>query len=438
MDENFHKFEFENGLTLLVVPIEGAQSATVLVMVRTGSRDEPAKFAGISHFLEHMVFKGTEKYPNALVLSSTIDSIGGEFNAFTSKEFTGFYVKLAIKHLERGVDVLSEMLTRPKLSSEDIGREKGVIVEEINMYEDLPPRKVVYVYERLLYGDTGLGRETIGSREIVRAFKRQDFTDYLQRRYVSGRVVIGVVGGITSCGWSVEKVRDLIESSFSRIAEGKDGWGKPVKIAQKAPALALFKRKTGQAHFVLGVRGFKRGHRDRYVLAVLTTLLGGNMSSRLFSEIREKRGLAYYIKADMDTFFDAGNLNVSAGVVLSKIDEAIRVALDQFRLACLKEGAGSITEEEVYQAKEYLKGRFILQLENSHEVADHFVRRYLLERRIITPRKLLSLIEAVTREDVVRVARKIFVENYLNLAVVGPYSDRKHRQKFLNLLHLGQ
>lgn len=434
MDSKYHKFELESGLTLLTVPIKDAQSATVLVMVRTGSRDEPARLAGVSHFLEHMVFKGTKKYPNALVLSSTIDSIGGEFNAFTSKEFTGFYIKSAVKHLERGVDVLSEMLTRPKLSSADIEREKGVIVEEINMYEDLPPKKVADIYERLMYGNTSLGRETIGSSKTVTALERDDFLDYLAKQYTSGRMVVGVVGGVETGGWSVEKVRDLIEKSFVGVGRGADGWGKAVKVDQKVAAVSFFKKETGQAHFVLGVRGFKRGHPDRYALTVLATLLGGNMSSRLFTEIREKRGLAYYVRADMDTFFDVGSLNVSAGVVLSKLDEAIRVTLEQFRLVCLGKGAGSISKKEMVQAKEYLKGRFILQLEDSHEVADFYVRRFLLERKILTPEQLLVKIDAVSKEDLIRVARKIFVTSHLNLAVIGPYSDKKDGQRFIKLL----
>jgi predicted Zn-dependent peptidase len=436
MDEDYHKFELENGLTLILVPIKDSQSATVLVMVRTGSRDEPARLAGISHFLEHMVFKGTHKYPTAMAISSAIDSIGGEFNAFTSKEFTGFYIKLAINHLERGVDVLSEMLTRPKLAPDAIEREMGVIIEEINMYEDLPPRKAAYEYERLLYGDTSLGRETIGSRETVKALRRKDFVDYLSKRYVSGRTVVGVVGGIggnINKSKGVEWIGKLVAEKFAGLPAGQDGWGMPVKIAQKEPGVRLFKKETGQAHFVLGVHGFKRGHPDRYALAVLATLMGGNMSSRLFTEIREKRGLAYYVKADMDTFFDVGNLNVSAGVVLSKLDEAVRVIVEQFGLMCLKEGKGSISDEEVSKAREYLKGRFILQLEDSHEVADHFVRRFLLERKVITPEKFLALIDAVTREDVVRVASKVFVDRNLNLAVVGPYSG-KDRQRFLRIL----
>ena len=434
MDERFHKFRLQNGITLLVVPMKGVASVTVLVMVRTGSRDEPIKLAGISHFLEHMVFKGTRKYPNAHAITSVIDSIGGEFNAFTSKEFTGFYIKLASKHLERGVDVLSEMLTRPRLSAADIEREKGVIVEEINMYEDLPPRKVVNVYERLIYGDTSLGRETIGSRETVKALQRKDFAAYLRERYTTGRMVIGVVGGVTNEGLGVRKIRALIETSFSTLQEGSDGWGKPLRIAQKEPAVSLHHKETGQAHFVLGTRGFARAHKDRYVAAVLVTLLGGNMSSRLFTEIREKRGLAYYIKADMDTFFDHGSVNVSAGVVLAKIDEAIRVILEQFGKVRKDSGAGRVTAEEVSQAKEYLKGRFILELEDSQEVADLFVRRLLLERKILTPKALLAKIEAVKHEDVVRVAREIFVEKNLNLAVVGPYSQKKDGQRFMKLL----
>ena len=435
MDDAYHRLNLASGITLLTVPMAGVASLTLLVMVRTGSRDEPEKLAGISHFLEHMVFKGTQKYPTAYEVTSAIDSIGGEFNAYTSKEFTGFYIKLAASHFQRGAELLSEILVRPRLAASDISKEKGVIIEEINMYDDLPPKKVADVYERLIYGDTNLGRETIGSRSSVRAITREDLLTYLRQRYTSGRLVIGVVGGMKNAGLRQSAIRDSIDQAFAGLPRGKDGWGKPVILRQAKPAVSFFEKQTGQSHFILGVRTFPRGHKDRYALGVLSVILGGSASSRLFTEIREKRGLAYYVKADVDTYFDGGDLSVSAGVDTNQIDTALRLVIEQFRNVSRKTGEGSITDEEVTRAKEFLKGRFILELEDSHDLADLFVRRFLLERKILTPTQYLSRISAVTREDLVRVARTIFTEKHLNLAIVGPYT-KTHRQRFLKLLHL--
>lgn len=435
MEETYFRKRLAGGLTLLVVPMQGVGSATLLAMVRTGSRDEPAKLAGISHFLEHMVFKGTEKYPTAHDVMSAIDAVGGEFNAFTSKEFTGFYIKLAAKHLPVGVDVLSEILTRPRLDQTEIEREKGVIIEEINMYEDLPPRKVEDVFERTIYGETSLGRETIGSRETVRAMRRADFLSYLRRRYTQGRMVVGIAGDVARGEWSVARLRDLIEEAFARLPSGADGWGTPIRERQQAPVVTLVDRKTGQAHFVLGVRAFKRGHPDRYALGVLVTLLGGTASSRLFTEIRDKRGLAYYVKSDVDTYHETGALTVSAGVVIGKLGEALQVTLEEFR-KLREDGEGRVSDGEISRAKEFIKGRFILDLEDSHEVADHFVRRYLLERRILTPREFFAKIDGVRREDVVRVARRIFVAQQLNLAVIGPFSAKRDGQQIRKLLKI--
>lgn len=435
MSGRYTKHVFENGLTFLLSAMDSVESATALVMVRSGSRDEPEELSGISHFLEHMVFKGTQKYPSAQVLSSTIDAIGGEFNAFTSKEFTGFYVKLASQHLKLGVDVLSEMLVRPRLLKDDIEREKGVIVEEINMYEDLLPRKVGVVFDRLMYGDNGLGRDTLGVPETVTGLSRKNFLDYLRKHYTADRVVVGIAGGIGDGKKEETEIKKLVGEAFSNLASGKDSrWGGKIGLTQKVGKIKVFEKETGQAHFVLGVRAFRRGHQDRYALAVLSTILGGNMSSRLFSEIREKRGLAYYVKTDVDTFHDTGSFVVQAGVDVGKIDQALKVALEQMKLASLMSGKGSVSNSEVKKAKEFIKGRYILELEDSREVADIYVRRFLLEGKILTPEEFLKKIDEVKREDVIRVARKVFVEKHLNLAVIGPYSKKKDGQRLKKLL----
>jgi predicted Zn-dependent peptidase len=437
MDERYKKLTLGGGLTLLIVPMKGVESVTVLVMVRTGSRDEPKKLAGISHFLEHMVFKGTKKYPTPFSITSEIDAIGGEFNAFTSKEYTGFYVKIAAKHLEKGVDVLSQMLTQPLLQKDAIMREKGVVIEEINMYEDLPMRKVSMLFDKLLFGENGVGRETIGSKRTVSGLSRKDLVTYLDSRYTTGRTVVGLVGGVGEGDKVRRKLEEMVSKKFSGLeSDSNSRWKGRVKIGNKRKRLVLFKKETEQAHFVLGVPSFARGHRDRFALSILATILGGNMSSRLFSEVREKRGLAYYVKTDLDAYFDIGSFTVHAGVDVKKTEEAVSVSLGEL-LKMREKGSkekGGVTTGELERAKEYLKGRLILELEDSHEVADLYVRRFLLERKILSPKQLIERVDKVQRGDVVRVARKLFKPGKLHLSVVGPYSEKKLAQRFKKIL----
>lgn len=435
MENGFKKFTINGGLRLLLVPMKQVESATVLVMVKTGSRDEPEKLAGISHFLEHMLFKGTEKYPTPLSISSTIDAIGGEFNAFTSKEYTGFYVKAAVKHLPVAVDVLSQMLCKPLLESQALEREKGVIIEEINMYEDLPPRKVSTNFDELIFGKNSLGRETIGYKETVLGMSRDDFSAYLSKRYTAGRMVVAIAGGIGGNKGEIEGLRNLVKASFKGLYESEDaGWGMAVELKQNKPKVDVFNKETGQAHFVLGVPTFKREHKDRYVLGVLSTILGGNMSSRLFTEIREKRGLAYYVKSDIDNYFDNGYFAVHAGVDIKKINDAVKVTLEELKKIKGQGKKGEVNDEELMRAKEYIKGSIILELEGTHEVASLYVRKALLEKKMLTPKEILAEVDKVRKEDVVRVARKIFDFQKLNLAVIGPY-NKSYRHKFLELLN---
>lgn len=434
MSEKYFKFSSKTGLKFLVVPIAGVESATVLVMVKTGSRDEPEKLAGISHFLEHMVFKGTEKYPSALALSSAIDSIGGEFNAFTSKEYTGFYVKAAIKHFRLAVSVLSQMLIKPLLEEEATKREKGVIVEEINMYEDLPPRKAAVLFDRLLYGDNGLGRETIGNKKTVASLTRDSLRSYLYERYTAGRVVIGVVGGDKGLLRNMRSVKTLISDNFSGLKSGDaELSSQAIRLSESGKKILVKRKQIGQAHFVLGVPALKRGHRERYALAVLSTILGGNMSSRLFSEVREKRGLAYYIRTNVESYFDTGSFTIHSGVDMRKLEEAVGVVVEQLGYSRVINGKGGITTDEINRAKEYLKGSLILDLEDSHEVADLYVRRFLLEKKIVTPKQIMAEIGRVSRDDVVRVAQRLFKLGRLRLVIVGPYA-KKDEGKFEKLI----
>lgn len=420
---------------MILVPMPGVKSVTGLVMVRSGSRDEAPEQAGISHFLEHIVFKGTKKFPDFFSISSKLDAVGAEHNAFTGKEYTGYYVKAAAEHLKTGIEVLSQVLTEPLLRGEDIEKERGVILEEIKMYEDLPMQKVGSVFDETLYGKNGLGRDTIGTKETVGRLAAADFFAYLRERYSGGRIVVGIAGGIGTDEQAMAAVREMVEAGFGNLAEDRGGEWREIGIdEQNQPRVMIQNKPTEQAHFVLGFPGFYRDDRQRYALAVLSTILGGTMSSRLFSEVRERRGLAYYIRSSVDRYHEAGSLAVQAGVDLGKLGETVRIIAEELSKVTQESGKGSIEASEVAMAKENIKGRLILELEDSEEVADLYARHELLERKIETPQEILAKIEAVGWEDLVGVARQVISGERLNLAVIGPYGE-EDRQRFLKLLH---
>ena len=437
----YQKHLLSNGLRILTVPMPYVQSATVMIMVGVGSRFEEKEINGISHFLEHMAFKGTKKRPSALAISSIIDGIGGEFNAFTSKDHTGYYVKAASKHLPLLIDVLTDMLLHSKFDPVEIEKERGVIIEEINMYEDTPMRKVGDYYENLLYGDTKLGRDIAGRKEVIRSVKREDFINYIDRFYGPGNTVVTIAGGIPSCHpeRSEGPHGDSSASSLRMtpyINKYLGDWKQKEVIksdimpdGQKEPQLLLKFKDTQQAHLCLGVRSYNFIHPKRYALGVLTAILGGGMSSRLFIQVREKRGLAYYVRSANEMYQDVGNFVTQAGVDVERIDDAIKVMLEEF--AKIREE--KVTEEEFTRGKEYLKGRFTLELEDSRSVAALFATSEVIEGKIRTPEEIIRKIDEVTVEDIQSVAKDIFRQEVLNLAIIGPY---KNAERFQNLLKL--
>lgn len=428
---NYLKKTLLNGLRLITVPLKGTRSVTVLVSVAAGSRYESKQLNGISHFLEHMFFKGTKKRPTAFDITSLIDSVGGVFNAHTGKESTGFYIKTAAKHLPLSLDVLTDILTSSLFNPQEIEKERGVIIEEINMREDMPMATVSEVFDALLYSPTPLGQRIIGQKENIKRIQRKDFLAYLERFYRPKNMVVTVAGECSRLRRPfIQKILSLADSRLTvrGVPAGHLRRG-TYSFSQTKPQLKLHYKKTEQAHFCLGVRAFKRIHPDRYVLAVLATILGGNMSSRLFTEVREKRGLAYYIKTDTSRFQETGHLVSQAGVDIGKIQEAIKVILNEYRKMANSEG--QIANSELKKAKEFLKGRLILALEDSYGVAELYADGELLENKIRTPEEIIKGIEKVTVSDLARVAKKIFLPKNLNLAVIGPY---KKEAPFLKLL----
>ena len=411
-------------LTVLRIPMPAVKSVTVLALVNTGSRYEPANWLGISHFLEHMVFKGTEKYPEAKILSAAVDAVGAKFNAFTSKEYTGYYVKADSKKMELALDVVSDMVLTPRLRQEDIDREKGVIIEEMNMYADMPSSHIGSLFEEMMYHPDTLGHDVIGIKETVSNLKSEDFQAYLNQWYGLKNVVLVLSGDDEIL--NQESTIDLVEKMFSkgnvsqRSAESfRDHLG-PQPLTDKK--LHVEYKKTEQAHFVLGYPCFSRTDDRRYALSLASIVLGGNMSSRLFSEVREKRGLCYYVHADTDFYHDTGLFGGAAGVDPKRVEEAVKVTVQEF--LSIADGTKPITAEELQKAKDYISGKFVLDLEDSESVAQYYGMKQLLLGTVETPDELLKKFMVVTLDEVHRVVSQVIQKDQLRFAIIGPFEDK--------------
>jgi predicted Zn-dependent peptidase len=419
----FSKTTLDNGLRVLTADMPAAKSVACFVMLAAGSRYETRETNGIAHFAEHMFFKGTEKRPTAREIAGEIDAIGGEFNAFTGKEYTGYYVKCAAEHRDTALDVLVDMIRHSKFDREEIEREKGVIVEEMNMYYDTPRDYVDGVYDALLYDDQPLGWDIIGTKETVRSASRETFLDYLDRWYRAPRMVAGVAGAVG--GDIVSRLEELLGD----VRNGSTGGPDPVSWEQDAPRVKLHTKTSDQAHLRIGVHSYPLGHPDRYVLTLLATALGGGMSSRLFSEVRERRGLAYYIYGYNQGYTDTGTLFAQGGVDLNRIDEAVATIVAEFgRIA-----AEPLEADELEKARSFAKGRLVLSLEDPKGMILFGLRDEVLEGRLREPDDVLAGLDAVTLEDVQRVAQDVIRGERLNLAVIGPFDDPARFEQLLSL-----
>jgi len=417
----FQRDTLDNGLRVLTADLPYAQSVAVLVMLAAGSRYETEQNSGIAHFSEHMFFKGTEKRPSAKEIAGAIDAIGGEFNAFTGKEYTAYYVKCAAEHRDVALDVLVDMLRNARFQEEEIEREKGVIVEEMNMYYDTPRDFIGGVYETLLWGDQPLGRDIIGNKETVRGATRDTFMGYLDRWYKPSRMVLGVAGRIGD---------GLLERAQELLGDLPDAdTGEPEPTALHANGrVSLHTKQSEQAHISLGVHSLPLEHPDRYAIQLLATVLGGGMSSRLFSEVRERRGLAYYVYGLNHSYTDAGTLYSQAGVDIKRIDDAVSTIASELR----KTATEALPADELEKARNFAKGRFVLQLESPQGLMLFGLRKEVLERRLPDPDEVLRGLDAVTSDDVARVASELITADGLRLAVVGPFDDASRFEPLLD------
>lgn len=419
----FLRTRLDNGLTVIQVPMPGVKSVTALALVNTGRRYEPENLAGISHFLEHMVFKGTKNYETPQELAATIDRVGGEFNAFTGKEYTGYYVKLASRSLEVALDVVTDMLCAPLLRQADIDREKGVIVEEINMYEDMPMRSIHDIFEGLIFQGNTLGDTILGLKSTVTALTTNDFQSYMNQWYGFENVVFVVAGDSSVVGKPelAEHLNTLIQKGGS---DRKSNDQKPhLSGTYGADRKRIVFKKTEQAHFIMGYPTFDRNDDRRAALSVLTNLFGKTMSSRLFTEIREKRGLCYYVRASNDHYNDVGVLTGSAGVDPTRVNEALKVMREEF--LALIDGTKPVTQTEVDDAKENIIGQTWLDLEDSQSVASWYGMKQLLKGEVETEEEVIAKIKAVTLEEVQKLATEIIKPENLYMSLIGPFKEEQ-------------
>lgn len=412
--------KLKNGLRIITIPMARTKTATILIMVGTGSKYETKANNGISHFLEHMFFKGTKKRPGAKIIASELDAIGGIYNAFTGKECTGYWAKVSAEKLPLALDIISDIFLNSKLDEKEIKKEKGVIIEEINMYRDNPLFYLEDVFEKCLYGDQPAGWETIGAKENILKFRRRHFLDYLKSQYGPENTVVCIAGGIG-------KGAGLIENAFLKAKPSSAKKKNDVRENQIKPQSLIFYKKTDQAHLSLGVRTYGLGHKDEFIIKALADILGGSMSSRLFSELREKRGLAYYVRTEAEFYIDSGYLTTSAGVPVKKIEEAIKIINNEYK----KIKNSLVTKKELARVKEMIRGRMAIGLEATDNVAAWFGKQATLRRKILTPEEYLQKISAITPSDIKRAANEIFIEKNLNLAIIGPYREKHNFIKFL-------
>jgi predicted Zn-dependent peptidase len=419
---HFKKTIFKNGLRLITVPMQDNPTATVLVLVEAGSKYETKKINGLSHFLEHMCFKGPIKRPKAIDISKELDALGSQYNAFTAQEYTGYYAKSDAKHFKQIFDVVTDIYLNSTFPETEMQKEKGVIIEEINMYEDMPNRHVQDLIMELLYGDQPAGWNIAGVKKNILNMKRDDFIKYKKAHYLPEATTIVVAGKV-----SEKEIMQEVKKVFGKISRGKKSPKLKVKERQTKPEVLVSFKKTDQTHFVLGVRSLNLFDKKNAVLSVLAGVLGGGMSSRLFQKLREEMGVGYYVRAYNDAYTDHGVFQVSAGVDNKRIEEVLKAVL----IECKKLKTEKISPEELNKVKEFLIGNMKLSLESTDDVAGFYGLQELLKHKVEKAEEKANEIRKVTGNQVQSLANQIFKNNKLNLALIGPLKDKA---KFLKIL----
>jgi len=421
----YQKTKLKNGLTLVTAPLRETKAVTILVLLPVGSRYEIRNINGASHFIEHLMFKGTKRRPTSLDISKELDSVGAEYNAFTSKDHTGYYIKIAASKIELAFDLLSDMLFDSTFAVEEIKKERGVIIEEINMYQDNPLIYLGALFEKTIFGDNSLGWIISGPKEVIKKISRRQILNYKNKFYQPAKMILTVSGNFNKT-----KVLALAKKYFGNNHSQKEkSRYKKIKISQNKPKIELFFKATKQVQLGLGFPSYSLNDPRIYPLYLLAVILGGNMSSRLFTIVREKYGLAYYIKADFTAYQDVGALLIQAGLDKVRINQAIGLILAE--LKTIRDQG--VTDKELESAKEFLKGKLVLDLEDSENVADWYGKQELLLNKIYTPEEKIKKVFAVKKEQIKKIAQELIQEQKLNLVLIGPF---KQKEKFRKLLKL--
>ena len=411
-------------MRILTSAMPHTRSVTIGFFIGVGSRYEKDKQGGISHFIEHMLFKGAAKRPTAREIAVAIEGVGGVLNGSTGQELSTYWAKVAQQHLSLALDVIADMLLHSRFDPMEVEKERRVIIEEINLTRDTPDDLVHLLLKELVWPHHPLGRDVAGTKESVAVLGREGMLSYLRHHYSPESTVLAVAGDVEH-----EAVVGQIAAQLGDWAGGGASHYLPATDEQDEPRLRLQYKETEQAHLCLGLRGIPRTHPDRFILRLLNAILGEGMSSRLFLEIRERRGLAYEVHSYINYLHDTGMVGVYAGVDPGRIGQAIGAILAEWD----KLRGEKVTEEELAKAKEFVKGRLLLQMEDSAAVASWLGGQELLEGNILTVEEVLELIDAVTAEEVQRVAQDLLVQGRLNLAVVGSFPEEDRFRELLAL-----
>ncbi len=409
----------KNGMPVIMVPQKGVASMTILVLTRVGSRYETAEVNGASHFIEHLMFKGTKRRPTAAHISRELDRYGAAYNAYTDKDHTGYYIKMDAAHTELAVDMLHDMLFASKFNAADIDRERGVIVEEINMYEDNPQAHVEDMLDEALFPGSTLGWNIAGPREVIRRISPKDLTDYRDAYYIPERMVIAVAGALPA------NMMTLLNKTFGTVKRKAevDAPFVPFKPPTKlSDAVAYQDKKTEQVQLALGFYGFPLGDSHLAAATLLSVILGGTMSSRLFTEIRERRGLCYSIHASHQAREDVGEFTVLAGLDKVRTQDAIVAIVAELK----KIAKNPVTAEELRRAKDHIRGRTLLAFEDSATQAEWYGKQWLFKKRMETPQERMARIERVTVSQIKEVAKLIFRPSHMAASLIGPLGTKTH------------
>ena len=401
-----------SGLRLVTEHMPHVRSVTVGVWLTRGSRHESDQESGVAHFVEHMLFKGTTTR-SARDIAQTIDSIGGQLDAFTAKEYASYYVKVLDEHLPVAMNLLSDMIIRPALAPGDVTKEQGVILEEIKMVEDAPDDLVHEIFAQQFWSKHPLGRPILGTPETVASFASEGLRRYFNRTYVAPNLIIAAAGNAEHA-----RIRDLVFAAFEEL--GSQARTEASEVPDITPGVAARHKDIEQNHLCLGSRAYPQAHASRYALYLLNTILGGSMSSRLFQHIREERGLAYAVFSNLTTYSDTGTITIYAGCAVDKTNEVVALALAEMRN--LRDTA--VAPDELRRAKDHLKGSLMLGLESTSSRMSHIARQEIYFHRHFSLDEMLQAIENVTAEAVQRVAQDLFVDGSLVATLVGPKTDR--------------